>query len=1336
MSRKGRVILMSAAGVCGFVLLLAGIGFYALKANWFKERVRQRIVSQIEEATGGRVEVGSFTYEWPSLSAELTNLVVHGLEPGSAPPLFRSDSVDVRFKVTSLLRRDLDIASISVEHPEIHLLIRSDGKTNIPVPKLPRSASETIERLLSLKLQHFALNDGTIQIGVRRIPLAVRGENLLAIVNYDFSTSQYDFRVASRKLHVDSGTLPGFAADLEARGEIGKDQVIFRQIGLVSGTSTVEGSGWMRHFADPNVDFTAKAQLPAAEVSKLASLPELRGGEMRFSGHVHYDPSTSFELKGSLAGHHLTYRSRSLTLSGGELASDLSGNMHAVRFTHLSVSALGSKLEGEATVNDLRQARFDGKIGGLTIAELGRLYAGKPVSWSGIASGPVHATVTLAGNARDLAAEGELAITPGRGGIPISGDVGFVYREQGEVLQLEHADFQFPNTHLSMAGTVGERLRITLDSKSVEDLEPALSFAPWRSALAVAPLKLDHGGMHFDGMVAGGAPKNPSIQGNVALARFRVCGQLWDELRSEIELSPSGLGFSSLEIQRGTLHAAGNGRIGLANWSVRDESPLEIQGRFTGADLATVRTQLWHAHVPITHGIAAGSFDVRGTANAPSGQARLTIDDVDISGTQLNRIDLAATLEGDRLQITNGHMQAGPALASFSGSYQHVHGSWREGQLAVKVDSNGFPLASLSRVRQYNAGLNAQFEVHAEAAGHVAGDGIEPTEAAGKMIFRHIAVRGSSYGDMSITAASRGKTLEAKLSGDLRGTQMSGTARVQLIPGTPIEGEVHLNRLDLETLRALVYPGYAAALPVHGFVKGGLTVRGSLESPGELRSTVRVEQMEMMPLIPAEMKGEAKRGDLIFRNSTPFVIEASNGLATIHNFQISGKDTRLALSGSIPYSARRAMNLRADGALDLRIFELFDPNVHSSGESQIEAVVSGSLNSPSLMGTLAIKNGSFSLERIPNGLTGVNGTVRFDRDRATIQKLTAHTGGGDLSLVGFVSFAGGGPLVYRLEANAGNVRLHYGGGISVTANSGLRLTGTSKSSLLSGRVSVSQITLNPSTDLGSLLARGMAPVPGPATEGSFLNGLKLDIHVESAPGLVLNTTLSQDVEAEVDLRVRGTPDRPVVLGTVSANQGDIKVFGAKYSINRGQVSFANPIKIEPVFDLDLQTQARGITVDITISGTPSKLNINYRSDPPLQPRDIVALLTVGRAPNVASDFSSIRAANDVTALQSGANTVLGQAISPASNRLSKLFGIANIKIDPLVQGITNTPQARLTVEQQMSRDITITYITNLSQTSEQIFRFEWALSRQYSVIALRDDNGEFGIDIQYKKRFK
>jgi len=233
-----------------------------------------------------------------------------------------------------------------------------------------------------------------------------------------------------------------------------------------------------------------------------------------------------------------------------------------------------------------------------------------------------------------------------------------------------------------------------------------------------------------------------------------------------------------------------------------------------------------------------------------------------------------------------------------------------------------------------------------------------------------------------------------------------------------------------------------------------------------------------------------------------------------------------------------------------------------------------------------------------------------------------------------------------------------------------------------------------------------------------------------------STSLSRDVEAEINLQLRGTPDHPILLGNLAANQGDIRVFGTRYGINRGEISFFNSVKIEPVLDLDLETQTRGITVDITIAGTLGKLSITYRSDPPLQPRDIIALLTVGRAPDASGNTNRSPATNDTNTLQAGANSVLGAAVSPVSNRLSRLFGITNIKIDPLVQGISNTPQARLTLEQQISRDITVMYITNLSQTSEQIFRFEWALDRQFSVVAVRDDNGEFGIDLLYKKRFK
>ena len=70
------------------------------------------------------------------------------------------------------------------------------------------------------------------------------------------------------------------------------------------------------------------------------------------------------------------------------------------------------------------------------------------------------------------------------------------------------------------------------------------------------------------------------------------------------------------------------------------------------------------------------------------------------------------------------------------------------------------------------------------------------------------------------------------------------------------------------------------------------------------------------------------------------------------------------------------------------------------------------------------------------------------------------------------------------------------------------------------------------------------------------------------------------------------------------------------------------------------------------------------------------------------------------------------------------------------QLFASVPQARLSLEQQLSKEVTLTYITNVTRTQEQIVRVEWDLSRQWSVVALRDENGEFSLDVQYRRRFK
>jgi translocation and assembly module TamB len=396
--------------------------------------------------------------------------------------------------------------------------------------------------------------------------------------------------------------------------------------------------------------------------------------------------------------------------------------------------------------------------------------------------------------------------------------------------------------------------------------------------------------------------------------------------------------------------------------------------------------------------------------------------------------------------------------------------------------------------------------------------------------------------------------------------------------------------------------------------------------------------------------------------------------------------------------------------------------------------VRGSLSDPNITGLMEMKDASFNLKGLPNGIEKANAVIRFNRNRANIESFRAFTGGGELNLGGFVGF-GGNQLVYRLQANAERVRVRYPEAVSTTFDAALNLTGSSERSMLSGTLTVTRIGLNPRTDIGSLLASSAQAVATPVLPNPFLGNMQLDVRVLTSPDAELLTSLTRDIQPEADLRLRGSPTKPAVLGRVSVNQGEIQFFGNKYRISQGDIRFFNPLKIEPTVNLDLETRVRGITVTINLAGELGKLNVNYRSDPPLQSSEIVALLTVGRAPGSSVTPGAVQAQGSVAA--TGGNSLLGQAIStPLTGRLQRFFGVSRIKIDPDLTGVTNTPQARLTIEQQLTRDITVTYITSLNQSQQQIVRFQWDFSRDYSLLGIREENGILGFDFQFQKRFK
>jgi translocation and assembly module TamB len=347
-----------------------------------------------------------------------------------------------------------------------------------------------------------------------------------------------------------------------------------------------------------------------------------------------------------------------------------------------------------------------------------------------------------------------------------------------------------------------------------------------------------------------------------------------------------------------------------------------------------------------------------------------------------------------------------------------------------------------------------------------------------------------------------------------------------------------------------------------------------------------------------------------------------------------------------------------------------------------------------------------------------------------VQSLSANTGGGTLNIGGFISYQNG--IYFDLTATGREIRLRYPPGISASADADLHYSGNLKSSLLSGDVLVTRFGVNQRFDFALYVARGKAPATAPKAN-PLLDNLRLDVHVTSTPELRVETQLAK-VAGDADLRIRGTASKPVVLGRVNIAEGDIFFNSTKYHLERGDISFTNPITIEPVLNVEASARVREYDITLGFHGSVLKgISTTYRSEPPLPTADIIALLALGRT----REDAVLNPPAQQNFAETASNAILGQALDAAvSSRVQKLFGVSRIKIDPQVGGPETATGARITIEQQVSNNVTLTYITNVARANQQIIQGEFNFSRDVSLVIVRDENGVLGFDVKIRQRKK
>lgn len=1312
------------AAVAFLLLLLGGwAGFQAvIRSDWFVEQLRIRVIAEIERATGGSAEIETLTFDPNTLTVGLINLQLR--TPPQTEPFVLLPSSTLNLSIQSLLSASVRLDSLTLERPVVRLVIAADGSTNWPV----RASNGQPLNLADIGLGRLEISQGQFFFNGEEYDVNVSAEAvaLTAVLQpdncYDLNTQTQNVRASIEDLSVDGAV----ASDLRFCG----DSLQIERLELATSSyGTWTGSGSAAPLSDPTVDLDFAFESPLDPfVSGLPSGWSINGA---LSGTVAVSrtPELPISYNGRLDAADVAVRGPNSALDGIQLDADFAGDFDTVGISSLNLTLPAGVITGQAAVSDLRGQPLlvsEGSLQDVGVGSLIRL-ATPQFPWVGRASGSYRLTASeSAGMALTSSVD---IVNPGDASRPgLTGNAAFDYSSRSGELALHALNLSTQGILLNASGRLSEfrpsEASVTLRVEGQSDIEALLALA--QQPTESLPFLLN-GPASTTAEISspGGLSRlaDSRVQASLATDSIQLQDYQWDRFSANADFAEG-----RLTISEGRL-VDGDGVVNFSGHALIDEAnlpaqwPFDAHAELSGLALSKVITA---AGLSVdAEGLLSLTADLSGPFDTLTAQGDFHVSDGSAAGQSFDSLSGSIEYATGRVSASSIELRRGGALLTGNGSFVPSERSFQLQMVASEMELDEIPPLTDSASPPH--GL---LSFNLTASGALSADssrtGFDALTVNGSWSIQDLEFAGTSLGAWSGEASGRGTRVELTLSGTSLNGSVSGAAAIDPTD-LGFTADIRFAGLAIENLMAAEEEEASSNGPT-GVATGEARFEGSLNSLSEIRGEGLFSELRLEIV---DVPGTAAGYELY--NPFPMRWAFSAGSLRLDHMRLQGAGTNVELTGGIGLLPEIDSDLRIEGDFNLAGLQTLQPNLAASGRSRIGVRLTGDLADPEIQGEWVIQDGSIQPENSPVGLSGVNGRVMFVGREIRVEEMRAASGGGVLTL------SGGGRIAadnyeFRLDAHAQNVRVRYPAGITSVVDGDFVFSGAKSNRLLGGEVVIQRLSTARNTTLGTLLSTLRSGTPT-AAESTPSDSVQINVHLTSAPGVEINTTLIRNVAASIDLRLVGTLGNPSLLGNINVAQGEMTFHGSRYAINRGEIEFRNPIRIEPLLDFELETRIRGVDIALILAGPARRLNVSYRSDPPLSFSDLVNLVAVGRDPTTDPLSASRQRVEQQSLFQTGANNVLAQAVQrPVSPGLQRFFGVSRLKVDPAVGGAESNPAARVSTEQQLTDDLTLIYTYDLSSAQQQTARLEWTPDRRWTFVVTRDENGLVGSDAIYKLR--
>jgi translocation and assembly module TamB len=215
--------------------------------------------------------------------------------------------------------------------------------------------------------------------------------------------------------------------------------------------------------------------------------------------------------------------------------------------------------------------------------------------------------------------------------------------------------------------------------------------------------------------------------------------------------------------------------------------------------------------------------------------------------------------------------------------------------------------------------------------------------------------------------------------------------------------------------------------------------------------------------------------------------------------------------------------------------------------------------------------------------------------------------------------------------------------------------------------------------------------------------------------------------------VRGTVSQPILFGRLESKEGVFYFRNNEFKIVHARADFADPNRVNPVIELSAETSVKGYQVKLNLEGQIDHFNLSLSSDPPLEDPDILSLLTVGDVGKELKGLKGGIGAGEATSF------LAGTLQDVFEERLKTVTGFDRIQVGSSVSKTSGTVEPRVTVSKRLLSDkvfVTYSNVLGSTTTGEQIFKIEYLLDKNISLIGTSDERGILGGDIKFRFEFK